>query len=160
MLSAFRNPRKRRISVGPQSEADAREFIANREQRRRNDRSGASPHSRKPRKLPNANADGTRDVLSPLSKGPPERPSEDTTSANSNGSRTEALQVQPVEKNLLTPPASEPGVSGDRGREDENNDRKMFSALEKPRTHYDAEVITKLVVYTGKCSCIVLSHLY
>ena len=26
----------------------------------------------------------------------------------------------------------------------------MFSAVEKPRTHYDVEVITKLVVYAGK----------
>lgn len=26
----------------------------------------------------------------------------------------------------------------------------MLSALEKPRTHYDVEVVTKLVVYAGK----------
>ena len=37
MLSSFRHPRKRTISIGPQSEADARELIADRQQRKRRD---------------------------------------------------------------------------------------------------------------------------
>ena len=37
----------------------------------------------------------------------------------------------------------------DSGREEEVQDRNMFSALEKPRIRYDAEVITKVVVYAG-----------
>jgi hypothetical protein len=35
------------------------------------------------------------------------------------------------------------------GREEEVQDRNMFSALEKPRIRYDVEVITKVVVYAG-----------
>ena len=32
----------------------------------------------------------------------------------------------------------------------EQEEREMFSNLEKPRVRYDVEVITKLIVYTGK----------
>ena len=38
--------------------------------------------------------------------------------------------------------------SADR-RQDEKEEREIFSKLEKPRVRYDVEVITKLVVYTG-----------
>ncbi len=34
-------------------------------------------------------------------------------------------------------------------KEDEREEREMFSKLEKPRVRYDVEVVTKLVVYTG-----------
>jgi dihydrosphingosine 1-phosphate phosphatase len=60
-----------------------------------------------------------------------------------------SLQVNTVDAALLTPPASDGGVSSDSGKEDEQKDRDMFSALEKPRIRYDVEVITKLVVYAG-----------
>lgn len=35
-------------------------------------------------------------------------------------------------------------------RQDEKEDREMFSKLEKPRVRYDVEVITKLIVYSGQ----------
>lgn len=52
----------------------------------------------------------------------------------------------------------EEGDDGDEGeamfvqqhREDELGEREMFSRLVKPRVRYDVEVVTKLVVYTGK----------
>ena len=34
-------------------------------------------------------------------------------------------------------------------RQDEKEEKEMFSKLEKPRVRYDVEVITKLIVYTG-----------
>ena len=34
-------------------------------------------------------------------------------------------------------------------RQDEREEREMFSRLEKPRVRYDVEVITKLIVYSG-----------
>ena len=34
-------------------------------------------------------------------------------------------------------------------RQDEKEEREMFSKLEKPRVRYDVEVITKLIVYAG-----------
>jgi len=36
------------------------------------------------------------------------------------------------------------------GTEDGLGEREMFSQLIKPRVRYDVEVVTKLVVYTGK----------
>ena len=36
-------------------------------------------------------------------------------------------------------------------RQDEREEREMFSKLEKPRVRYDVEVITKLIVYSGMC---------
>ena len=139
MLSAFRHPRKRRVSVGPQSEADAREYVANREQRRRN-RAASSPSRRPPRKAAGVSSEGKDDVASPL---PGDNP-------GANASSPDLLQVSSGDKSLLTPPVSDAGASSDSGREDEKKDRQMFSAVEKPRTHYDVEVITKLVVYAGE----------
>lgn len=63
---------------------------------------------------------------------------------------TEAEQV------LYTPltPGTASGASSRRPsserRQDEREEREMFSRLEKPRVRYDVEVITKLIVYTGK----------
>jgi dihydrosphingosine 1-phosphate phosphatase len=153
MMSNLRHPRKRTVSIGPQSEADAREYIANREQRRRNSRSEGTPHKRP-----------SRDRTSKPSLPTPSSINEDASAeSNSGRQRTEAsymnagvsssksgsthLKVGSVDPNLLTPPASDGGASSDG--EDSKNDREMFSHLEKPRIRYDVEVITKLVVYAG-----------
>jgi hypothetical protein len=60
---------------------------------------------------------------------------------------------------LCTPATPPPGLAGD-GQEDdadilveqenELGEKEMFSRLEKPRVRYDVEVVTKLVVYSGK----------
>ena len=76
-------------------------------------------------------------------------PSSYLDAGRSNPTKQPFLQVNMVDPNLLTPPPSDAGASSDSGREDEKNDREMFSSLEKPRIRYDVEVITKLVVYAG-----------
>lgn len=59
------------------------------------------------------------------------------------------------EEVLYTPltPGTTSGASSRRPsserRQDEREEREMFSKLEKPRVRYDVEVITKLIVYTG-----------
>lgn len=56
---------------------------------------------------------------------------------------------------LYTPltPGTASGASSRRPsserRQDEREEREMFSKLEKPRVRYDVEVVTKLIVYTG-----------
>jgi hypothetical protein len=55
-------------------------------------------------------------------------------------------------------PTTPPSELADNGRvedaldDDENElgEKEMFSQLEKPRVRYDVEVVTKLVVYSGK----------
>ncbi|CZT25019.1 related to sphingoid base-phosphate phosphatase [Ramularia collo-cygni] len=141
MLSTFTR-RKRTISIGPQSEADAREFIANREQTRRDERSSSADRS-KPSKNHQA---------MPTSEGQP--------NATTHLSVRPNVKIQSFSgaRDVLTPPASEndTATSSEDGADDRNEsrrderlDREMFSALEKPRIRYDVEVITKIIVYAG-----------
>ena len=135
MLSSFGTSRRRRISVGPQSEADAREYLANRDQRRKDDRSAAADVKRF--------RSTTESPLSPVS--------ESTKSTARPGIRKSpsSLHVNQVGNVLLAQSASDADTAQDSGREDETADREMFEALLKPRIRYDAEVITKLVIYAG-----------
>lgn len=126
------NTRKRTISVGPQSEADVREFIANREQKRRESLSSATGSWKAGNGLHVPFSETPDGFLSPSSQQPSRR---NTTNP------PEKADIS--EKEVFTPSRS------DSGREEEVQDRNMFSALEKPRIRYDAEVITKVVVYAG-----------
>lgn len=150
MLSTITR-RKRTISVGPQSEADAREFIANREQTRRDERSASRERSR----LPPAKSL----LLAPENQQPLLTPEEqpDGTTYLSVRPRT-TTQSSNGAKNILTPPASDTGTATssedgvderNESRQDERHDKEMFSTLEKPRIRYDVEVITKIIVYAG-----------
>ena len=89
-----------------------------------------------------------------------------TTSSASNRYPSAALLPTPASSNLdlhqslteaeavlytpLTPGSSSNSrrPSAER-RQDEKEEREMFSKLEKPRVRYDVEVITKLIVYSG-----------
>lgn len=146
MLSTITR-RKRTISVGPQSEADAREFIANREQARRDERSSSASR-------PNASASST--LLAPGNVQPlltPEEQPNETTYLS-----VQSREKTPLQPTVLTPPASdnstatcsEDGIEEKHDhQQDERYDKEMFSALEKPRIRYDVEVITKIIVYAG-----------
>lgn len=143
MLDHIRR-RKRTISVGPQSEADAREHIANRQQQRREERA----RSKSP-----ASALHTPPPKDSIPLVTPEEPGDSASylavKSHAATLSTPSRQVNRLGSDLLTPPASDNGNTSDSGNEDDKNDRKMFSKLEKPRIRYDVEVITKLVVYAG-----------
>lgn len=156
-ISNLRHPRKRAVSIGPQSEADAREFIASREQKRRDSRpesvlklqlslsnfvSGAAPLS--------PYSDGSA-VLSPTPGDDAKMSSYMSSRSSRQGPTREDLRVHTINEGL-TPPPSDGGASSESGKEEERQDREMFLSLEKPRIRYDVEVITKLVVYAGKSS--------
>ncbi|KAI7522491.1 hypothetical protein KC331_g19205, partial [Hortaea werneckii] len=161
--------RKRTVSIGPQSEADAREYIAYREHKRRNSRDELRQRTTPTSK----SGPATRSALSssPIAEQSDEGASAATQRPHSPphlgdsppgkrrtpSSPNTSLHVDPNDPNLLTPPPSEAGASNssDSGREDEQQqqfreeDKEMFSQLEKPRIRYDVEVVTKLVVYAG-----------
>lgn len=172
MLNSLRHPRKRGVSIGPQSEADAREFIAYREKRRRDSRSSqdgniaTSPHPT----LGKASTSGyfapptpTEDGEDPFAS-PAQRVGGQVEKVAQGGDGA-MLRPGNVPRQPLTPPASDSGNISDAGggrdtEEDENEqekkqDHEMFLALEIPRVRYDVEVITKLVVYAGKSRCFV-----
>ena len=153
--SMLSNTRKRTVSVGPQSEADVREYIANREQSRRDSRTSASPAGRfrsQAQLSPGFNASSPASdiaVATPVSEAAVQDYLSPPPSVSSRPTDRMALSPPTGGKDLLTPPASEAGISGDESKEDEQQDQKMFLALERPRIRYDVEVITKLIVYAG-----------
>ncbi|KAF2719113.1 hypothetical protein K431DRAFT_286995 [Polychaeton citri CBS 116435] len=158
MLSNMRHPRRRTVSVGPQSEADAREYIASREERRRFSRSEsrqraldskASTQSLRSGNNTSYTSGNDTAVETPAAETAAEADSYLTAKPFSSYDPAGRLQVigQPQHTFLLTPPPSD--VASDSANEDEKQDREMFSLLEKPRVRYDVEVITKLVVYAG-----------
>ena len=161
MLSNLRHPRKRGISVGPQSEADAREFIANRERKRRESRSSADGNDARPQLTKPSGGSFYNSKLDESSSMKQRRHEDDSDSFGvatplaTPGQKGDLLRPDPFNALPLTPPASDSGNGGDVGREekeereDAEQDHQMFLALAKPRVRYDVEVVTKLVIYAG-----------
>lgn len=158
MLNSLRHPRRRGVSIGPQSEADAREFIASREKRRRDSRSAVDAAAMSPMgRL--GEGSSTSNYFSPASPAVDEDnsatsadPRQDVTSPDPRQGRAPLLSPGKFPTQPLTPPASDSGHASDGGKEDEDEnkmDQQMFLGLEKPRVRYDVEVVTKLVVYAG-----------
>jgi hypothetical protein len=156
MLKNLAHPRKRSVSVGPQSASDAYETLAYRNRRRRE-----SVNS----------SDGT--VLEDI-EWSPTSPSQPVTPAVEKGqpllgvgnlptpmsSRVHSYErmmgtgnIGALDGNAETPPDSDTDLAGDASikMEEENEKREIFMRLTKPRVRYDVEVVTKLIVYSGKC---------
>lgn len=145
LITSIRNPRRRAISVGPQSAADAYEVLAHREQKRRD--SISSSGSRTPN-LTHSEAKLGVDYFATPSfhpDGPPPLLNKVKSYDSLNG--TSDFLYRP-----MTTPVStrSPNQSEAERRDDEREDREMFSRLEKPRVRYDVEVVTKLIVYSGE----------
>lgn len=137
LLSSLR--RRRAISIGPQSEADAYETLAYRQKRRRD----------------SLNANGSP---SPAKDPSPERShngSEHLNSETGNRKRSSSLEMFRAQMGTgvdgLSPqPLSSPEEGGEVDQEvDELQERRLFSSIQRPRVRYDVEVITKLIVYSG-----------
>ena len=158
-FSSLRHPRKARaVSVGPQSEADAYETLALREKRRE---SVTRARAASPIKGRQTDADGPSSGYFGSRK----------SASQSNGVLISGMLPTPVASKLdlyseqmgsapavFTPLESDDEstmrgplsrtVSQDQ-RQNDKEDREMFSQLEKPRVRYDVEVVTKLIVYAG-----------
>ncbi len=170
LLDSIRHPgRSRSVSVGPQSAADAYETLAYREKRRRdsltnNDLDGAavSPATKNMSKdyfgtVVNADKDGAVSQVSGISamRGMAKTGNLPTPAQSRVGSYEQMIGQGQVLYTPATPPAGsedgqEDGAEIFVGQQNELEEKEMFSRLEKPRVRYDVEVVTKLVVYTGK----------
>jgi hypothetical protein len=128
--SLFR--RRRAISIGPQSEADAYETLAYRERRRRTSLSASE------------------EIFSSLSK--PLALSQDSQKVPpTDGSANKIRQPLRQAKSELETYESMMGtglVDGSKPPQ-EMEEKEMFSRVRKPRVRYDVEVVTKLTVYAG-----------
>jgi len=142
LLSNFR--RRRAISVGPQSEADAYETLAYRNKKRRDSLNASEGLS------------STKEETSPVPS--PDRSyleKQDSIPGRKRSSSLEMFRAQMgTGVEALTPlPVVSPGRKGptpqDTQAADELQERRLFSSLQKPRVRYDVEVVTKLIVYSG-----------
>ncbi|KPI34423.1 Dihydrosphingosine 1-phosphate phosphatase [Cyphellophora attinorum] len=133
--------RRRAISVGPQSEADAYEAMAYREKQRRD-----SIHHQA--------------TLSPVAASPPSSPDR----ADGKGNRKRASSLEQFRQQmgmgadgLMKPAAEEEEEISNKATKasNDNDDREAlqtnldFANVVKPRVRYDVEVVTKLIVYCG-----------
>lgn len=161
MLANLAHPRKRSISVGPQSAADAYETLAYRNRRRRESMTSQDGNT-----VPEGSPWPPTSPKSPLS---PQREQKENSPLGVNLLPTPlASRVQSYEHMMgsISPPlkASQPGAMGSMTPPDESavvspgiqtpaeaeqEKRELFMQLAKPRVRYDVEVVTKLIVYAG-----------
>ncbi|KAL1798603.1 hypothetical protein ACET3X_002640 [Alternaria dauci] len=156
MLKNLAHPRKRSVSVGPQSAADAYETLAYRNRRRResvNSLDGAVPEDSAWVPTPAGLDTPSIEKGEPL-LGTGLLPTPMASRVHSYEQMMGTGEVQIKEKNT-TPPESDTDVAGDVYKlaqsptEEENEKREIFMKLTTPRVRYDVEVVTKLIVYTG-----------
>ncbi|KAL9083593.1 MAG: hypothetical protein Q9165_008462 [Trypethelium subeluteriae] len=132
LITSLRNPRRRAVSVGPQSEADAYETLAYREKRRRESMSSQT-------------AGRSSSTVRPQIA---EEPGEGPLLSSLRMTRDGDIQCSPVESSPTTVIVDERGL-GEFGGDGASDHRELFANLEKPRVRYDVEVITKLIIYSG-----------
>lgn len=121
MLSSLSHPRKRTVSIGPQSQADVYEAIAVR-QRRRHDSEAAEQRMQAP-------------------------PSTRHETIQEDGV---AIKNEKAELSLQPGQAAPKNDASALVESDDEDDEELFRKLQVPRVRYDVEVITRLVVYFGK----------
>lgn len=163
MIGNLSHPRKRSVSVGPQSVADAYETIAYRNKKRRESLvllEGESLGSVKPtsKDLRSDQATNQSRFLSPKNKNSPPGVNLLPTPMQSRVQSYEHMMGTAPPNISLTPPETEDDFAGeddglgDLPGDEEKEDREIFMKIERPRVRYDVEVVTKLIVYSGEFS--------
>lgn len=161
MLKNLAHPRKRSVSVGPQSAADAYETLAYRNRRRResvNSLEGAVPEDTTWSPTPGSKLQSNRLDKTEAVLGTGLLPTPMASRVHSYEQMMGNGRVFTSEKNSATPPEIDMDVAGEvlqftqSPSEEENEKREIFMKLTKPRVRYDVEVVTKLIVYTGNLS--------
>ena len=142
LLSNFR--RRRAISVGPQSEADAYETLAYRN-KRRSDSLNASEALSSTKEEATTSPSTDRGYFDKKEVAGRKRSSSLEMFRAQMGTGVEALSpgilISSVDGKVQRPQ--------DIQAMEELQEQQMFSALQKPRVRYDVEVVTKLIVYSG-----------
>ncbi|KAF2703213.1 sphingosine-1-phosphate phosphohydrolase-like protein [Pleomassaria siparia CBS 279.74] len=146
MLKSLAHPRKRSVSIGPQSAADAYETLAYRNRRRRE--SVSSLDGTMPEGAPWSAS--TKEPITQVGK-PSMGPGLLPTPMSSRVHSYEKMLERP-ELAAITPPEYDVDFAGEVVQsplEAENEKRELFNMLTKPRVRYDVEVVTKIVIYAG-----------
>lgn len=137
MVESIRHPttRGRSVSIGPQSAADVYETLAYRERRRR-DSMNSNPSLRS--KSSNVELASTKEE-------------DGSGRALTSGAKSPLNRYEQQMGEVTESPTENGATAFPEYNEDEMDESKVFSQLVKPRVRYDVEVVTKLVVYAGKC---------
>lgn len=147
MLNNLVHPRKRSVSVGPQSAADAYETLAYRNRRRRESMNSSDGFT-----VPEDSewAPGTSNVKSADATQLGVKPLP-TPATSRVQSYEHMMGTGKVSLGLMTPPQGVDYLDGtlQTSTEAEREKRELFEKLTKPRVRYDVEVVTKLIVYSG-----------
>lgn len=134
--------RGRSVSIGPQSAADAYETLAYRERRRR-ESIGSNGSLRSKASISELRA------RSPSANGREDHVARST--GISDGHKLGEYERMMGEGTVLvSPPEEKEDPMLYVGQEDELGEEEVFAQLVRPRVRYDVEVVTKLVVYSGK----------
>lgn len=155
MLKNLAHPRKRSVSVGPQSASDAYETLAYRNRRRResvNSSDGTVLEDLEWSSTPPSQAvSPTVDQLQPI-LGAGLLPTPMASRVHSYEQMMGTGDAKALGGKVETPSDSDTDFAGDASlkNEEENEKREIFMKLTKPRVRYDVEVVTKLIVYSGK----------
>lgn len=138
----FNNLRRRRaVSVGPQSEADAYEALAYRQQKRRDSIKSVTSQS----SVEHApDGDHHFESVKASSHGRKRSLSVEEFRAQMGSASPEAGLDKTA--NITNRPHN-PDFTGTD--EDEHDRKELFANVQRPRVRYDVEVVTKLIVYTG-----------
>ncbi|RAH44973.1 PAP2 domain protein [Aspergillus brunneoviolaceus CBS 621.78] len=140
-LTTIRHPRRRAISVGPQSEADAYEALAYREKRRQESLSHG--HKATPATEVGQAGSSAREAQPPkLSRRPSKlNDYEHMMGTGALGPATSLDNACQADSSTVPFP--------DFDAEFEADEEELFAQVKRPRVRYDVEVVTKLVVYSG-----------
>lgn len=144
LLSSFK--RRRAISVGPQSEADAYEALAYRQKRRRDSISKLNSDNNSRygnEELGESQQDATASIEIP-SKGRARSSSIEKFRAQMGmAAEASAPPVAVASGNSVTKDAKTTQAT------DDQEEAELFATVQRPRVRYDVEVVTKLIVYSG-----------
>ncbi|KAF3035221.1 hypothetical protein E8E12_004206 [Didymella heteroderae] len=154
MLKNLAHPRKRSVSVGPQSASDAYETLAYRNRRRRE--SVNSSDGTVLEDLEWSSSLPSQAVTPAVEKGQPllgagMLPTPMASRIHSYEQMMGTGNIKGLDGKMDTPPDSDTDLTGEASlkSEEENEKREIFMKLTKPRVRYDVEVVTKLIVYSG-----------
>lgn len=151
MINSLRHPRKRAISVGPQSEADAYEAMAFRQRKRRESQGSIDLGLAKTQ----SSASGTAVAFTPQET--PQRERGNGYFAQAEPSQ-QLLSAEDHNRAALSTGTKEFNERRDAQELlDQEVDQELFLKLHTPRVRYDVEVVTKLIVYSGTTTALFCS---
>lgn len=136
LSSLMRHPRRRTVSIGPQSEADAYEAIALRARARRLSRDGTA-----------FDAAGNMPP-SPPSPSPPAR-LRLVSRAAGGGNADAAVDIADINDETEAGTATQEEAEEEDAASAAKDASHLLAHVHRPRVRYDVEVVAKLAVYAG-----------